>query len=167
VAVRPGSEEYFDSEKYQIRIRDWHQTGSLRELIARVNDIRRAHPALQQNGTLAFHGTDNPAFLWYSKSAPVVGKTSASADASVDDSAARSAPGADTTDRVFVVASTTPAFMQHGFVELPIWEMGIAPDTTYVVEDLLDGAQYTWHGAWNYVKLDPAERMAHIFVIRE
>ena len=141
VGVRPGSEEYLDSEKYQIRIRDWNQPGNLRELIACLNGIRRAHPALQQNGTLAFHGTDNPALLWFSKSAP--------------------------GDRVFVVANTTPALMQHGFVELPIRDLGVAPDTSYAVEDLLDGAQYTWHGAWNYVKLDPAERMAHIFVIRE
>jgi starch synthase (maltosyl-transferring) len=140
VAVRPGSEEYLDSEKYQIRIRDWNQPGNLRELIAAVNDIRRAHPALQQNGTLAFHRTDNPALLWYSKSAD--------------------------TGRVFVVANTTPASMQHGFVELPIWDLGIGPDAGYVVEDLLDGAQYAWHGAWNYVKLDPGERMAHILVIR-
>ena len=57
--------------------------------------------------------------------------------------------------------------MQHGFVELPIGELGIAPDSSYVVEDLLDGALYSWRGAWNYVKLDPVERMAHIFVIRE
>jgi starch synthase (maltosyl-transferring) len=139
VAVRPGSEEYLDSEKYEIRIRDWNQPGGLRELIARVNDIRRAHPALQQNGTLAFHGADNPAFLWYSKSAA--------------------------SDRVFVVANTTPASMQHGFVELPIRELGIPPDAAYFVEDLLDGAQYSWRGAWNFVKLDPAERMAHVFVV--
>jgi starch synthase (maltosyl-transferring) len=139
-AVRPGSEEYLDSEKYQIKVRDWNQPGNLKELIARVNDIRRSHPALQQNATLAFHGTDNPSLLWYSKTSP--------------------------DDRVFVVANTTPAFVQHGFVELPIWELGIAPHASYVVEDLLDGSRYTWRGAWNYVKLDPAERMAHIFEVR-
>ena len=140
VAVRPGSEEYLDSEKYQIRIRDWNQPGNLRALIACVNEIRRAHPSLQQNATLAFHATDNAAFLWYSKM--------------------------DGADRVFVAANTTPSFMQHGFVEMPIRELGIAPGQPYVVEDLLDGAQYTWQGAWNYVKLDPAERMAHVFVVR-
>jgi starch synthase (maltosyl-transferring) len=67
---------------------------------------------------------------------------------------------------VFVVASTDPHHMQHGWIELPIWELGLRHDATYTVEDLLDGARYTWRGAWNYVKLDPAERMAHIFVIR-
>ena len=139
VAVRPGSEEYLDSEKYQIKVRDWNQPGHLKELIARVNEIRYAHPALQQDATLAFHGTDNPSLLWYSKTAG--------------------------GDRVFVVANTTPSWMQHGFVELPIWELGITPSTPYVVEDLLDGNRYTWRGAWNYVKLDPAERMSHIFVL--
>jgi starch synthase (maltosyl-transferring) len=140
VPVRPGSEEYLDSEKYQIKIRDWNQAGSLKELIARVNDIRREHPALQHNGTLRFHAADNGALLWYSKS-----------------------HGAD---RVFVAANTTPASMQHGWVETPIAELGIPPDTPFVVEDLLDNAQYAWRGSWNYVKLDPAERMAHIFVVR-
>ena len=71
VPVRPGSEEYLDSEKYQIKPRDWNQPGNLNELIARVNAIRREHPALQQNDTLAFHATDNPAFLWFSKTPPL------------------------------------------------------------------------------------------------
>ena len=57
--------------------------------------------------------------------------------------------------------------MQHGWVHVPIGEMGMAPTTKYVVEDLLDGATYTWRGEWNYVKLDPAERVAHIFVVRD
>jgi starch synthase (maltosyl-transferring) len=139
-AVRPGSEEYLDSEKYQIKVRDWNQAGNLTELIARINDIRRAHPALQQNATLRFHSTDNPALLWYSKSAEF--------------------------DVVFVVTNTDPHHMQHGWLEVPLADLGIPADTSYVVEDLLDGAQYTWQGAWNYVKLDPAERMAHIFVVR-
>ena len=140
VPVRSGSEEYLDSEKYQIKVRDWNQPGNLKELVARVNDIRRAHPALQQNATLRFHLTDNDALLWYSKTAG--------------------------SDRVFIVANTTPALMQHGWIEVPLGELGIPPDTPYVVEDLLDDTQYSWRGSWNYVKLDPAERMAHIFVVR-
>jgi starch synthase (maltosyl-transferring) len=147
VAVRPGSEEYLDSEKYQIKVRDWNQAGNLNELIARVNEIRREHVALQQNATLAFHLTDNPALLWYSKTAP-----SATSGHS---------------DRVFVVASTDPHWMQHGWIEVPIADLGIAPDRPYVVEDLLDGSHYTWKGAWNYVRFEPAARMAHIFIIRD
>jgi starch synthase (maltosyl-transferring) len=140
VPVRPGSEEYLDSEKYEIKPRDWQQAGSLNELIARVNDIRRTHAALQQNNTLVFHETENPAFLWFSKTAG--------------------------TDRVFVVANTDPHWMQHGRVRMPIQELGIGPHQSYVVEDLLDEARYVWQGEWNYVKLDPAERMAHILVVR-
>ena len=140
VPVRVGSEEYLDSEKYQIRQRDWNQAGNLKELIARVNEIRREHPALQQNDTLTFHATGNDALLCYSKSAG--------------------------RDRVFVVANTTPAWMQHGWIEMPLAELGIGPDEPFLVEDLLDEAQYPWRGGWNYVKLDPAERMAHIFVVR-
>jgi starch synthase (maltosyl-transferring) len=141
VPVRPGSEEYLNSEKYEIKPRDWQQPGNLNELIARVNDIRRAHPALQQNDTLTFHETENPAFLWFSKSAG--------------------------NDRVFVVANTDPHWMQHGRIQMPIRELGIGPQQSYVVEDVLDEARYVWQGDWNYVKLDPAERVAHIFVIRD
>ena len=140
VPVKPGSEEYLDSEKYQIKTRDWNQAGNLKELIARVNAIRREHPALQQNDTLQFHPTDNESLLWYSKSLG--------------------------DDRVFVVANTTPGLMQHGWIEMPLAELGLSADAAYVVEDLLDETRYTWRGGWNYVRLAPAERMAHIFVVR-
>ena len=159
VAVRPGSEEYLDSEKYQIRIRDWNQAGNLKELIARVNAIRRAHPALQQNATLRFHATSNSALLWFSKSAAAKAARPAGTPAE--------APAESGRDIVFVVANTTPAYLQHGWVELPIGELGIPSDASYVIEDLLDGMIYTWKGPWNYVRLDPTVRMAHVFVVRD
>jgi len=143
VPVRKGSEEYLDSEKYQIKPRDWNQADNLRELIARVNEIRHTHRALQQNTTLAFHNSDNPQFLWFSKSVP------------------------ERPERVFVAVNTDPHWTQHGWVQMPIWEMGISPGTPYSVEDLLDGGRYTWRGEWNYVRLDPAERVAHIFVVHD
>jgi starch synthase (maltosyl-transferring) len=161
VAVRPGSEEYLDSEKYQITPRDWNQAGNLKELIAQVNQIRRQHPALQENGTLRFHGSSADAILCFSKAegrpgSPLEGRPNG-----------RPLPGgAAPGDFVLVVANTTPSFMQHGWVEVPIAELGIAEDSSYVVEDLLDNATYNWRGAWNYVRLDPAQRMAHVFVIR-
>jgi len=147
--IKPGSEEYFDSEKYQIKPRDWNQAGTLRELIARVNQIRRDYAALQQNATLAFHSTDNPHFLFFSKTNQSSGGSRGS--------------GA----RVFIVVSTDPHWTQQGWVQMPIWETGITGRERYVVEDLLDGGRYTWRGEWNYVKLDPSERVAHIFVIRD
>ncbi len=139
--VRKGSEEYLDSEKYQIKPRDWNQADSLRELIARVNAIRRDHPALQQNGSLSFYQTDNPQLLCFGKWHP--------------------------SGRVLVVVNTDPHSTQQGWVQVPIWEMGIEPRQRYGVEDLLDGARYSWRGEWNFVKLDPAERTAHIFVIHD
>jgi starch synthase (maltosyl-transferring) len=151
VALRPGSEEYLDSEKFQIKPRDWNQPGHLKELIAQVNAIRRGHPALQQNATLRFHPSSTDALLWFSKSA----------------ASAKASAGQGDVDMVFVAANTTPAHMQHGWVEVPIGELGIPPEASYTVEDLLDGATYTWRGARNYVRLDPAERMAHVFIVRD
>jgi starch synthase (maltosyl-transferring) len=151
VPIKPGSEEYLDSEKYQIKPRDWNQAGTLRELIARVNQIRRDYPALQQNATLAFHATDNPHFVFFSKTNQGSGGSGGSGGSST---------------RVFIVVNTDPHWTQQGWVQMPIWEMGITGRERYVVEDLLDGGRYTWRGEWNYVKLDPRERMVHILVVR-
>jgi starch synthase (maltosyl-transferring) len=142
VPVKPGSEEYLDSEKYQIRIRDFDQPHSLKELIARINAIRHEHPALQRDWGLRFHGTDNPHLLAYSK---------------------RSEDGADV---IMVVVNLDPANMQHGFVQLPLAEWGVAPDTTVEVHDLLSDERYFWRGEWNYVRLDPGLRAAHILAVR-
>jgi starch synthase (maltosyl-transferring) len=140
VPVRAGSEEYLDSEKYQIKPRDYDAPGNLKELIARLNGIRRAHPALQQNATLTFYGSDTSHLLCY-------GKTWQG-------------------DRIYCVASTDPRWEQAGWVQFPTWEVGLGPRDSYVLEDLLDGARYTWTGEWNFVRLGPAHRMAHIFALR-
>jgi starch synthase (maltosyl-transferring) len=152
VPLRPGSEEYLDSEKYQIKPRDWNAPGSLKELVARVNQIRRQQAALQHNATLAFHETDNGALLFFSK-------TATPQETCLPGELAPSS-------RVFVVVNTDPTWMQQGWVQMPIWDLGLAPHATYDVEDLLDGARYTWRGEWNYVRLEPSERVAHIFVVR-
>lgn len=140
VPVHPGSEEYLDSEKYEVRARDWRQPWTLMPLVTRINEIRRAHPALQTNAGLRFHRTDNPALLWFSKQA-----------------------GAD---RVFVVVTTDPQWLQHGWLAMPIDDIGLAEDARYDVEDLLDGRHYAWRGRSNYVRLDPKDRVAHVFVVR-
>jgi starch synthase (maltosyl-transferring) len=145
VPLRPGSEEYLDSEKYQIKVRDYNAPGNLNELIAQVNQIRRDHPALQQNATLQFYNSDNPHLLAYGK-------------ALADGPEARG-------DRVYVVASVDTTWEQAGWVQFPTWEIGLGARDSYVVEDLLDGARYTWRGEWNYVRLTPS-KMAHIFVVR-
>ena len=141
VPVRPGSEEYLDSEKYQIRPRDFDRPGSLKELIARVNAIRREHRALQFDHGLAFHATDNEQILCYSKRAPEGG------------------------DPVVVIVNLDPANMQHGFVQLPLTEWRVSPDKKLEVHDLLSGETYYWRGERNYVRLDPGSRVAHILSI--
>ncbi len=138
VPVREGSEEYLDSEKYQIRHRNYRDAGSLAELIGRINGIRRDHPALQHDWGLAFHATDNTELLAYSK---------------------RSSDG---RDLVLVVVNVDPTNMQHGFVQLPLADWGLTPHSTIEVLDLLSGERYFWRGEWNYVRLDPQDRVAHV-----
>ena len=142
VPLHTGSEEYLDSEKYQIRVRDYRRADSLSELIGRINAIRRAHPALQYDWGLAFHRTDNGALLSYSKRSP------------------------DGRNLIFVVVNLDPANMQHGFVQLPLVDWGITPHAAVDVVDLLSGERYFWRGEWNYVRLDPQDRVAHILHVQ-
>jgi len=142
VPVKEGSEEYVDSEKYQIKIRNYQQPGNLSELIRRINAIRRDHPALQHDWGLAFHPTDNANLICYSK---------------------RSVDGADL---VLVVVNLDPSHMQHGFVQLPLAAWGLTPHMTMNVLDLLSDERYAWRGEWNYVRLDPATRVAHVLHLK-
>jgi starch synthase (maltosyl-transferring) len=130
----PGTEEYADSEKYQFRKWDWDRPGHINELIARVNTIRRRHPALQVDRTLRFVDTDNPEIIAYTKTAP------------------------DSPDTLLVIVNLDPRYMQHGHVRVPI----DLADATYPVRDLLDDVEYQWRGDWNYVRLDPDIRQGHI-----
>jgi starch synthase (maltosyl-transferring) len=141
VPVRPGSEEYLDSEKYQIRVRNFDDPHSLAELIARVNGIRHAHPALQRDWGLRFHATDNPQLLCYSK---------------------RSEDGADL---LLMIVNLDPHGMQHGFVQLPLTDWALTPESTIEVTDLLSQERYFWRGEWNYVRLDPQTQPAHILAV--
>ncbi|MGY6501874.1 MAG: alpha-1,4-glucan--maltose-1-phosphate maltosyltransferase [Acidimicrobiales bacterium] len=140
-AVRPGSEEYLDSEKYQQRSWDLDAPHSLRDLIARVNGIRRAHPALLQDRTLRFHPTDNDALLCYSKTA------------------------ADGSDPMVVVVNVDPHHAQSGFVDLDLDSLDLPGDWRFEVHDLLGGGRYSWVGGRNYVELDPQVLPAHVFSI--
>jgi starch synthase (maltosyl-transferring) len=142
VAV-PGTEEYVDSEKYQFRKRRWNGPGHIQELIARVNGIRHHHRALQFDWTLRFHQTDNPELIAYSKSPP----------------------GGKTDDPLLMVVNLDPHHMQHGNVQVPAAWLRTAEardSSPYVVHDLLDDAEYTWRGDWNYVRLEPGVRQGHI-----
>ena len=137
VPVRHGSEEYLDSEKYQVRIRDWNAQGNLAPLIGRVNLIRRHHPSLQWDWSLRFFASDNPQILCYAKATP------------------------DNSDLILIVVSLDPHHMQQGWVQVPVTDVQSGPDGGYATEDLLTGARYLWRGEWNYVRLTP-EHPAHI-----
>jgi len=138
VPVRADSEEYLDSEKYQIRPRDFDRADSLAELIHRVNDIRTNHRALQSDWSLAFHPTDNDQLICYSKR----------------DAGAR--------DLILVIVNLDPVNMQHGWITLPLAAWNVLPTQMIEAVDLLTDERYYWRGDRNYVRLDPQLRVAHI-----
>jgi starch synthase (maltosyl-transferring) len=142
VARERGSEEYLDSEKYQLRAWDLGRPGSLAETIALLNRIRRENPALQTNDGLRFHPADNDALLCYSKATPDLGNV------------------------ILVAVNLDPHHVQAGLVELPLAELGVEPDRPFQVHDLLTGARYLWHGPRNFVQLDPQAAPAHVFRLR-
>ena len=141
-ALRPGSEEYLDSEKYQIRHWDIDNPDSLRNLIARVNHIRRENPALQSDWSLRFHPVDNDQLIVYSKTT------------------------GDLSDIIVVVVNLDPHHTQSGWVDLPVESFKLDLQQPYQVHDLLTDARYFWHGTHNYVELNPQVMPAHIFRIR-
>ncbi len=140
-AVRPGSEEYLDSEKYQIREWDLQRSDSLSGFIGLVNRIRRDNPAFQTDWTLQFHPVDNDQLLCYSKSAP------------------------DGSNLVVVVINLDPNYVQSGFVNLPLDKLGIEEYGPYQVHDLLTDEKYVWNGRRNYVELRPDRLPGHILQI--
>jgi starch synthase (maltosyl-transferring) len=134
----PGREEYLNSEKYEVRHWDLDRPESLRPLITRVNEIRREHPALQQDRTLRFLRTDNERLLAYAKTA------------------------ADGSDVVATVVNLDPQWKQSGWIELPVEQRPGQP--LYAVRDLLNGPTYLWRAdGWNYVELEPSQTPAHVF----
>jgi starch synthase (maltosyl-transferring) len=139
VPVREGSEEYLDSEKYQVRVWNRNDPKSLKGLIRRVNSIRRDHVALQHNCGLKFHITDNPMLIAYSKTSE------------------------DRGDKLLVVVNLDPLNRQMGWVDVALKEFRLAAGESYEMNDLLTDKRYIWQGSRNYVELNPAALPAHIF----
>ena len=139
--VRPGSEEYLDSEKYELRPRDFARAlaegRSLEPFLTRLNEIRRLHPALCQLRTIRFHHVDNDALVAYSKFDPVSG------------------------DTVLVVVTLNPFGAEQGTVWLDMGALGMAPYDRFWVRDEISGEEYQW-GQSNYVRLEPAKAVAHV-----
>jgi starch synthase (maltosyl-transferring) len=139
--VRHGSEEYLNSEKYEIRHWNLTRGDSLSELIAQVNRIRNENESLQSDWSLRFHQTDNEQLICYSKESE------------------------DCSNLLVMVINLDPHYKQTGFVTLPLNDLEIPPDRAYEAEDLLTEERYLWHGPRNYVELDPAHASGHILRI--
>jgi starch synthase (maltosyl-transferring) len=139
---RPGSEEYLNSEKYELKHRDVHSAGNLRDFIARINQIRKENPALQTNRSLRFHETDNPELICYSKTTD------------------------DVSDTIVVIVNLDCFRVQTGWVDLDLSSLGLESDQTFRVHDLLGQGEYLWHGSRNYVALTPESLPAHILRVR-
>ncbi|MGX1549540.1 DUF3459 domain-containing protein, partial [Streptomyces adustus] len=141
-ALRPGSEEYLDSEKYQLRPRDWEAAAregrTIAPLLTRLNDIRRRHPALHRLRNLRFHHTDNDAVIAYSKR-----------------------HGSNT---VLMVVNLDPHHTQEATVSLDMPQLGLEWHESVPVRDELTGETYHW-GRAAYVRLEPGNRPAHVLAV--
>jgi starch synthase (maltosyl-transferring) len=138
----PGSEEYRDSEKYQLRHWTLDKPDSLRSLIARVNRIRRENRALQSNASLEFVSVDNEQLIAYLKRDP------------------------GGLGHVLVVVNLDPHHVQSGWVELDLAALGLEADRPYQAHDLLSEQRFEWRGARNFVLLDPQRLPAHVLRLR-
>ena len=142
---KEGGEEYMDSEKYEIKVRDWEGAAkkglTLAPFIAQLNSIRKAHPALRQLRNLVFHDTDSDAIIAYSKR--------------------------DGKDLILVVVNLDPSFAQGTTVHWNMDALGITSQE-FEVKDLLDGASMTWN-PHTFVSLNPTRpvgKVAHIVQVK-
>ena len=148
VAVKPGSEEYLDSEKYQVRIRDWKQADAdgrtLAPYLKRLNQIRREHPALQLLRNLTVHASDDDHVLVFSK---------------------RHVAADGTTDTVITVVNLDPHGTRETMVHLDMPALGLDWHDSFIAHDEITGESWSW-GQHNYVRLDPGHEPAHVITLR-
>ncbi len=140
--LKPGSEEYRNSEKYEIRAWDRSASFSILPLIQKLNAIRKANKALQTNERLVFHDVDNPNLLCYSKTT------------------------ADHANTILVAINLDYTQEQAGWIDLDLKALDQPHGESFDVEDLLTGVHYTWRDRSNYVALRPDVMPAHVFRLR-
>ncbi len=138
-AAIPGTEEYLDSEKYEIRVRDWDAPGNIKAYVARINAIRRENPALQQYRNLELCPSDDDHVLCYSKRSP------------------------DGANAVVVAVNLDPFAVHESRIELPLAPARIGPDEPFQVHELITGTRHLWKGPVQRVRLDPRVEPAAIF----
>lgn len=138
----PGSEEYLDSEKYQLRHWNHDDPASLAPFITRVNRIRHENPALQWDRSLRFLHIDNEHLLAYAKASP------------------------EGDNVIVTVVNLDPHTPQSGWLGLEPESVGVPRSRAFQMHDLLSGQRFVWQGDWHYIRLDPGTMPAHIFVVR-
>ena len=135
----PGTEEYLDAEKYEIKVRDWDAPGGIVDYVARINQIRRDNAALREYRNLSFYGSDDDNVLFYGK---------------------RSADGQST---VWVAVNLDPFEAHEARLTLPLQELGLGPDDRVQVHELITDQRQLWRGPIHAIRLDPAREPAAIF----
>jgi starch synthase (maltosyl-transferring) len=167
VAVRPGSEEYLDSEKYQIRVRDWEaadQEGrTLAPYLTRLNGVRRAHPALQRLRNVVIHSSDDENVLVFSKATGAWSRPGP-----IDGGGSTGGAGSTTgepDDLVIVVINLDPHAARETMVHLDLPALGLDWHDSLAVHDEITGQDWHW-GQHNYVRLDPGVEPAHLLTVR-
>lgn len=130
-AAIPGKEEYLDSEKYEIRPRDFTAPGNIVAEIAQLNRIRRQNRALQTHLGVAFFNCWNDNILYFAKRTP------------------------ERDNFILVAISLDPHNVQEASFELPLWELGLDDDADTLGEDLMNGHRWTWHGKTQWMRIDP------------
>jgi starch synthase (maltosyl-transferring) len=142
VPASARNEEYLNSEKYEIKDRDYGRPDSLVPLMTMLNDIRRRHPALHRLRSIRFHTTSNPAIVAYSKLSD------------------------DSSDAVLMVVNLDPYWPQDATLYLDLPALDLPADRPYPVHDELSGEWYQWAGTTAYVRLDPTYRVAHVLDLK-
>ncbi len=139
----PGKEEYVHSEKYEIKNWDRNQTGTIRDLIAKVNRIRKDNPALHTTGNLSFFKVENDSLIFYGKAT------------------------ADLSNIILVIVNLDPFHTQTGWVRVPLDQFRLDSTQPYLVHDLLSEDKYIWQGESNLVEINPRVIPAKIFRVRK
>jgi starch synthase (maltosyl-transferring) len=140
----PGKEEYNDNEKYEIKKWDWDRPGNIKDVVTRLNQIRKENPALQQTRNIRFCRINNDQLIAFYKAT------------------------ADFSNIVIVVVNLDPRHSQSGMLEVPLHDLGIVKERPYAALDLMTGEKYIWQGERNFVELNPVKTGIHIIrVTRE
>ena len=139
----PGREEYLDSEKYQLKARDWNKPGNIKAFITRLNRARLDHPAFQHYANIAFVPSENDQILAYCKWSD------------------------DRSSRVLVVVNLDPQRRQESLLHVPLDLLGIPQGSEYEVRDVLFEETYTWRDSTNFVSLDPRTKQVHLFEVKK